>query len=75
MSLIFIKQVFWERKDGLLMGFSGEFPRRCCDALDVGKTPLLTLTKKLFYHSNRAKYLDCPHIYPYSKNKSEIPII
>ena len=74
MFLISITQVISETNYGLLMEISGGFPRQHCGPPDVGETPLLTLTKKLFYHSNRAKYLDCPYIYPYSKNYSEIPI-
>ena len=52
MFLIFIKQVISKTNNGLLMeisgggGGGGGFPRQRCDALDDGKTPLLTLTKK-----------------------------
>ena len=74
MFLISKTQVITETNYGLLTEISGGFPRQHCGPLNVGKTPLLTLTKKLFYHSNRTKCLDCPHIYPYFKNYSEIPV-
>ena len=74
MFVIFIEQVISERNDGLLMGIRGGFPRQRCDAPDVGETPLLTHQQKLFCSSNRAKYLEHPYTYLYSKNHHEVPI-